>query len=158
MIVKPFIASNLAPCPNDRSCRRQRHLTAARQTFPFILSLDMMSSYLPSHPGISQRQRLQNNRIGLGISNLRASSSRYGADQDSRCPACYMPQRPGNKFCVSCGAPQLVRGGVIMLWSFEEAKAKQFTNAENGASSCGPCSILSALSMIGQPLISCRKA
>jgi hypothetical protein len=152
MIVEPLVvASHSAPCPSDRSCLRQRKFkAAARQTFPLILSLDMMSSYLPNHPGISQRQRLQNDRLGYGIVTLRASSSRQGADQGSCCPACYMPQQPGNKFCVSCGAPQLVSGGIKMLWSFDEARAKQYTNAENGASSCGPCSILSALSMIGK--------
>ena len=76
--------------------------------------------------------------------------SRLGADQGSHCSSCYALQQGGNKFCISCGEPQLLSGGSVMYWSLEEARHKQFTNAENGVSSCGPCSILSALSMIGE--------
>ena len=122
----------------------------ARQAFQYILCVHVISAYIMIHPANQVGYLVRNHRSFYGNTKMQAAMSRQGAEQGSCCPTCYLPQRPGNKFCVSCGAPQLARGGIIMHWTFDEARAKQYTNAENGASSCGPCSILSSLSMIGE--------
>jgi hypothetical protein len=77
------------------------------------------------------------------------TSARQGAEKGSLCTSCYTPQGLGHKFCVSCGAPQLKGGGIVSHWSTEEARSRQFTNSGIGISSCGPASVLTALSMIG---------
>jgi hypothetical protein len=86
--------------------------------------------------------------IRMEVTNT-ASFTRQGAEQGSLCSVCYAPQGSGHKFCISCGAPQLIGGGIVRHWTTEEARAKQFTNTAIGVSSCGPASVLTALSMIG---------
>ncbi len=97
--------------------------------------------------GFSARRHL---RLSIKCEAMSTFSlARQGAEMGSYCTTCYALQGSGHKFCVSCGAPQLTGGGIFRHWSTEEARAKQFTNTGIGVSSCGPASVLTALSMIG---------
>ncbi len=128
----------------------QKPKCSAKQTSKFVITHTQLSSCcLVNFAQPGQLMLRTKSRAAFKMTTS-PSISRQGADQDSYCHACYTRQQAGNKFCVSCGEPQLVNGGVFMHWSMDEARAKQYTNAENGVSSCGPCSVLSALSMIGE--------
>jgi len=74
-----------------------------------------------------------------------------GAIHPEKCPECFaeLPKNVRARFCQNCRAEFVP--SQIAHWNYKEARGKQFRNADlELPSSCGVCSVLSALAMLGK--------
>ena len=69
-----------------------------------------------SHRGRLPRGLQCGKSISPSTADTLLPPSRLGASEGARCPDCYTPQRAGAKFCVDCGAPQLINRSASRSW------------------------------------------